>query len=1607
MGPRVVVSFAEPPPKSGNPTSVQIPNGGDGRGELRPRTSMSQRTFFFSVFLLTTLLSTPCRASRDRNLFTQSDSASLRGPTSRGFVSASDLEQPQILLQEDGLVDFVKVFFLQIPDGLATDDISFVQSSSNEEVLKISDNGNLLISSSSAGTLNVTCALSFDAVVGKTNYTIIAMNKDTNEVIGEVTVPFTIVGMSFFTEAEDGSKTVVSGDGNGYEISYDQVLDGNTPDALKIKVFVQYPDGSSSSDSPSTELPFGESLQTSTVGYSAQFLHDAEKCDPANIGSISDTGKLELARGCGYGFYSDSTGGLYFGVLFQPYRVGNVTIQYTWPGITTSNQQLSAEAFEFSVNFFITGQPPVAILAVDPQDKVWRPEGGEIIRFDVINAASAHLSSFRLVVFNVDTHFKVLTGSFHTAVSPNFTESISFATESGHGVDLNWTMEYEVITGAGNSTKVASLVPGFSHAFSYDSQSLRIDSLEPNFGEEEGGEEITVSGYFPFFNAKVDGLYFSGYKLPANYIVSTSETSLSFILPPKSELGESFEFLVKVKMGNAESNTALFSFVLKNAVVRISQSGTSEIDEETYRVGDCTPVRFTAVVTPFTNQVLSYQWSLHVASDLQNDLLQTPAFVSSNSSAQTLVLDPDAFDAGVYSLKLRVNILGKDLEKEIVLLREHIVSIGAFILNPPDRTIAFPDTPLRLSAIVQPPGECYSGNQTMMFEWTAFGEKKVFSSTNATGAPVAGNFTTTPARLGWEYVVPRESLAHGNNSVLFKVWMAEDESVFGQAMSYVNIQEAPLIPVIRYGEEEITVNYQTTLSMFATRSYDPDVINGNEKDGLTYEWICLQSSTANFSASSPCIPSLLPDVAVPEFSVPIAVLESESDIAFLQYTLLVRKGMDRVSPATTLVVELQNRGTLPFLDEYEILLTNDDGTVQGWNGVAHYERSIITVSTSSQVSWSYSLLEPSIPDFFSSSNLINSPLFFSAEADVYTVSGNTKPLGIEAGRLNPHTTYKFKILFDGSTEHEATSVVVSIRTAEAPILGFPVPSITQGTPNTTFTATAGIPRSWTTFSYYFILTDDSGKTFCVGGCTGYDVTHFRIGRVGTYTLTAYIFDMQGKALLDSKELQKNITIVEGGAEGQYLSTLDTLFAHGDDNTWTQLAHDLALILLEPELSQVDLRMLADDLERVEETATEDILAAKMQSALRISSGSRKIFCSSFPNSYHGSDCMSLSSDIVKMSLLDPETVYNIMVTVQCCVENTPQRTINKMGPMFIGFLQDLNRLSRTIDQGGNSRRRLLQTSGEPANLLADVHSWTSRQMSAAVTSGKLEGYNEDFQIGTDGEFGELSIVVASNPGHVPAKIVNGEQRRIVIGPSENELFYARDACLTKLFAPSADKKRFLVLHTVDNFILEGFQDPPKGSNLADKLYWQQVFEKDSNGRFVPTEVAKEDPCFCWRLPVVRKQQMLEDSVDLMAGMFAVSDLKEFGQDALSKGEVYNYVYEGILTSEYNATDGWVEACQDQLGLVGSTMVSRTANNAVGNGTASITGTGGLVIVGLVIGGLLFVVVAMVSAWVFAARSMADVAAPLAALAPNELYVERDVYGRGTIFDVNAVSLPSN
>lgn len=71
--------------------------------------------------------------------------------------------------------------------------------------------------------------------------------------------------------------------------------------------------------------------------------------------------------------------------------------------------------------------------------------------------------------------------------------------------------------------------------------------------------------------------------------------------------------------------------------------------------------------------------------------------------------------------------------------------------------------------------------------------------------------------------------------------------------------------------------------------------------------------------------------------------------------------------------------------------------------------------------------------------------------------------------------------------------------------------------------------------------------------------------------------------------------------------------------------------------------------------------------------------------------------------------------------------------------------------------------------------------------------------------------------------LNGVPRRVVGGPSSNEVFHARGECVGTVFADGGDR-RVLALLTVDNFVVLGFQDETLQGNLNDRLDWTRVYE---------------------------------------------------------------------------------------------------------------------------------------------------------------------------------------
>lgn len=1507
-----------------------------------------------------------------------------------GFTATTNYDSVVVLLQQQGYVDFLASFWLTVPTSMTVENVTFSQNSTNTHILNVSSNANLIVSSSASDSLNVTIPLSFDSMVGEVNYTVLALDKTTLDVIDSVTIQFLIVGMTFYRISPGDEIEIISGDENQWDLSYQQAMSTILSWQATVNVFIQYGDGTNSTITSPKFLPYGDSLNMSLLNVTGEVIHDPDSCTPYDVVKLPVTGTLDLCPGCGCGFYYGSNGQLSYGCEFQQYQIGLFSVEFVWPDIIAGNPALAGEVYEVPLHIVIYGVPPLAVIGIYPSTML-RPEGGEVRTLHIINTELNDAIQFEIRVDTVDEPFAMIPGTFQELSSSNYTYSASFLTQPGNGTDLSWSLYYLTSNGAGNSTyyeyKMAACDSSLVHVFTYDENSLRIDSISPEFGTDSGGETITLTGYFPYFSSERDAVYFSGYRIENEFIISATDTTILFKLPPHSLFGSSYEYHVAVQAGFASSNHVLFSYYVYDASLQISVIGVSEVSEETYQIGDCSVVRFTGIVSPLTRQILNYEWILQAnTSATGNMLLDTSLFQNADASAQSISISSNSMGGGVYSLRLVVTMVKAVIEKEIILLRDtNIMTIGVHILQPQNRTMAYPDTPLRLAAIISTPS-CYQGNQTVVYEWAAFGVVEQYSSLNGTVKWTQAETTPmTTARLGWEFVVPHEHLSIGTHEVSLRVWVdGENPSIMGSASTEVHIFQSDLVAMIRNGESRVTVNYLTNFHLHGKGSHDPDLLGTERFENLSYDWSCRQSSTLDFAldSSTPCVPGLIADNTALEFIVPMSVAEALVDVSYLQYSLIVRKGSGRSSSRATLTIEIQNKGTLPHLDGFTITLTNTAGTLIEWTDVYHFQDLILTVTSANSLSsWKYELVEPEQVDFFASHNLINEPSFYSPSTTIYDISGNTKPLGIRAFALRPATSYYLKVVFSENAEHSKTEVVVHIRTNEAIIVNFPPPVVTEGEAGSTFILTAGVPTVDAGFSYYFMMTDSNGNDLCVGGCTGYDVSTFELNRADNYSVKVLLYDSQGTALLSSATSVEQIIVSSSSTSEPYQLKLDKLFLEGNDQAWLMLAQDVILLLLDQSLDFV-----TRDGPREEER-----VGLEIDFASNIARDGSKLFCNSFPNSMHGNQCILFLYHISGLRLLDSETIYNLMQIATCCIKNTPPRTRKLMLPWLTYFIRNLNRLTKQMIQGGNSRTRLERTSGGPANAFADVQIWTGEATADVAVSGQVDGFTAEFETGDNQTAGYISVALGSRMSDLPGDLVNGISRSVVRGPSQDEVFYPRDDCLSSLF--SSGKRVIVVFHVTDNFVLYGFQDPPLRSNLVDRLYWTQVYSVDENWNLRELAVRwNENFCFCWRLPVERLQLELETSVADMPGLYTVERLKGFRQDIHEKGEVFVYNYAGSKTSEYNTTEGWVEGCRGDVGLVGTTVVSKSAQNVIAEDDIVILGKGAWAIVALVVGAMLVMLVAVVTTWLIAVKTIAD-----GGLFGGEVdvYVERDVYGRGT------------
>ncbi|OSX73343.1 hypothetical protein BU14_0356s0009 [Porphyra umbilicalis] len=1023
------------------------------------------------------------------------------------------------------------------------------------------------------------------------------------------------------------------------------------PNKFSLSVFVQFANGTSSAIPASVAsgptagaesvAAFMGGVDASLVSWSGQLAHNAASCSMTSAASADAAapGGFRLADGCGFGFYHTATGGVQLGLGVEPYRAGPLVIGLAWSALTATDVDLMDEVWTSIVTIDITGRPPPVIMGVAPwtdelgaagalaagdfasAPTMLRPSGGEQLVYQAFNcegsveravavtlggdgaqsAVGGNLSSGggsgsggndgggRRVTF------LEVPGSYLSTGAPAFMQYFTVTTVPGNGTGLPWQLlvtRPSVGADGGSGpleTVTAVMSPGLDAPLSYDTRLVAIDNMSPTGGTDTGGATITLSGYFPGLQlGRGDGVFFNAVRVPDRYIVSVTASVITFTLPPLSTFGRNTDYTVTVHVAAEVSNGLAFGFWSGSTVAQMEVTGTSTRGDA-YELGRCNTARFTVMLQPLSAATTTFKWTVRARVAGGTDLLTT--LPADRATRDTLVLTSDEVPLGDYTVSVTVTLPTFTVSSSSHLRRTDALSVGVYLHTPPVRAVTVPDAPLRVAALIDTPG-CFtppvSGNDSLILKWSFMGRTTQWSYRETEARAQASSSEETPARLGWEYVVPQPDLEYGRHPVALHVSYAGASEVHGTASTVVEVAPSPLVARIRNGETVVNVNTKSALTMVGNRSVDPDVVapaNGNA--GLTYAWSCVTAEAATDdpfqpstveggSRSSPardaCPLALLPatDASSAWTVPPSAFAGLPGKVSHVYYRLVVRKSAanaadavlgTRTSAPTTLTVRVARDEAMPALTNFLLDVRDKRGVAIDPAAVKYFDDVVLHVATDTPgTTWSYSLVSPltDVATFLAPSRLLVEHGYY--RPDALGTLGNRLPLGIRAGSLAPSTAYEVRVDLEAAG-YAAKSASLTLQTLERPSVVFPTPAIMEGDTGTEFSAWAGPSFNDSSFVIYFKLTNEAGETTCVGGCTGYPLVRFRVGLPGTYKLTAVLYDAQGAAELDVKTLDTPLVVTEApDVQDRLRADLLRSFRRGDDASWTGLAKDVAFML---------------------------------------------------------------------------------------------------------------------------------------------------------------------------------------------------------------------------------------------------------------------------------------------------------------------------------------------------------------------------------------------------------------------------------------------------------------
>lgn len=623
-----------------------------------------------------------------------------------------------------------------------------------------------------------------------------------------------------------------------------------------------------------------------------------------------------------------------------------------------------------------------------------------------------------------------------------------------------------------------------------------------------------------------------------------------------------------------------------------------------------------------------------------------------------------------------------------------------------------------------------------------------------------------------------------------------NSTTFGYAETKAFILQSDLQALIGNGEERVTTNGESTIEISGVSSFDPDILDNTKTEGISYSWSCEQTWASDLSDAAPCAENLLPaaEINFAKFEVPATALMSEvakdprqrDSPLYLKYSLLASKsdstGALRTGAATQ-VVEVTQRSELQLLSQQAVAriavrqaipaseelrsfnrqsaplpwkmqkgikISNGEGKTVDPKHVKFWEDLIIAPIIQPQMelgtTWRFELTRPANQKnvFFSSGKLLSELGFYEGG---FGSTASRYPLGIKAGMLSPNQAYTFKIIFgydkDG-IQREGTAEV-NIRTVEFPRVVFPPLSLSKGTSDTIFRATARIDvEQDAAYNYQFYLydiDDPSVDEYCLDGCTGAPVVLFRTFRPGNYSVEVRLIATNGKTVLDVIRNEKNISVTSNTKTPsirEYEGSMTTDFANGDDGGVNQrgffVSHAMRARIDDGVTQMSGLISLSDDGESAIETC-HSVVPSFVKSTLNIAQKEQ-------PTTANLRNYIILASNYARLSCVENEkTLYDLLSIVDISLsripaENTVQTESYKgeearSSMPVADVVQEAQRfynftITRAISSQiarGSSRQRLAPVEGEVNNLILDLYEKWQEHVLRVATSGQVCGFS--------------------------------------------------------------------------------------------------------------------------------------------------------------------------------------------------------------------------------------------------------------------------------------------